>query len=119
MAQDFRRRELLKQTLFYKGEDACPEEFGEGSCYWDYERLWVRWELEQDEQYIAILRHFLTDIVQNNPVHEGVPIGLQAIFASRISYWDGGRSPVSLEDVHEFCRRYEQTYAKCKNAKRG
>ena len=112
-----RKQELLKQTLFYKGEEECPEAIGQGGTYWDYERVWVRWELEQDEGYIRMLTHFLTQLQKDQPVYDSVPLGLQAIFASRISYWGGGREPVTLEDVHEFCRKYEQVFADIQNQK--
>lgn len=115
VAFEQRKLELLKQTLFYKGEqdyNEAPNVFdGQSACYWDYERLWVRWELEQDEEYIRTLNHFVTQLQKNQPVYPSVPIGLQAVFASRISYWDGGRNPVTLDDVHKFCDKYLQAYA--------
>jgi len=105
----------LKQTLFYKGEEDYSEALnvidGQSANYWDYERAWVNWELEQDEEYIHLLNRFLTHIQKNQPVYASVPIGLQAIFASRISYWDGGRNPVTLDDVHKFCDKYLRAYA--------
>ena len=114
---DMRIEELLKQTLFYKGEEEYPEALYDCSNYWDYERVWVRWELEQDEGYIRMVNHFVTEIQKDQPVYDTVPIGLQAIFYSRISYWGGGREPVTLKDVHEFCRKYEQAGRKLKGEK--
>lgn len=110
-----RKRALLKQTLFYKGEADCPEVIGRGCTYWDYERVWVKWELEQDEEYIRLLTYFLTQIQKDQPVYSSVPIGLQAIFYSRIAHWNGGREPVTLEDVHQFCQKYEQTFTELHN----
>ncbi len=116
-----KEQELLRQTRFYKGEEDYSEAQnvfdGQSSLYWDYERVWVRWELEQDEQYKRLLIHFLTQIQKDQPVYPSVPLGLQAIFASRINYWGGGREPVTLKDVHQFCDKYLQAYAKVQNQK--
>ena len=61
--REARRQELLKQTLFYKGEESCPETIAQGCLYWDYD-----------------------------------------------NYWGGGREPVTMEDVRQFCDKYKQTY---------
>jgi len=110
-AREERRQELLKQTLFYKGEEDCPEEKWQGGSYWDYEHVWVQWELEQDEGYLRTVEWFQTEVQKDQPPYPSVPTGLQAIFASRINYWGGGREPVTMDDVQQFCRKYEQTYA--------
>ena len=110
-AREERRQELLKQTLFYKGEEECPEEKWQGGSYWDYEHVWVQWELEQDEGYLRTVEWFQTEVQKDLPPYPSVLIGLQAIFASRINYWGGGREPVTMDDVQQFCRKYEQTYA--------
>ena len=108
--REARRQELLKQTLFYKGEESCPETIAQGCLYWDYESLWVRWELEQDEGYLRTVHWFQTEIQKDQPPYPSVPVGLQEIFASRINYWGGGREPVTMEDVRQFCDKYKQTY---------
>ena len=109
-----RKQELLKQTLFYKGEEdydgAIYVRDGQSCGYWDYERAWVNWELEHDDHYLRIVQSFRTDILKDQPACEGIPVGLQAIFASRISYWSGGREPVTMDTVREFCDRYKRTY---------
>jgi hypothetical protein len=106
-----RAQELLRQTRFYKGEKNCPEAIAQGANDWDYERVWVNWELEQDEEYLGMVQWFQTEIQQDRPLYPSVPVGLQAIFASRIAYWSGGREPVTMEDVRQFCDKYEQAYA--------
>ena len=110
-----RRQELLAQTLFYKGEESCPETIGQGCLYWDYEHAWVNWEMEQDEGYLRMVNAFLTGIQKDQPPYPSVPVGLQAIFASRISYWSGGREPVTMEDVRQFCDKYVRTYSNIQN----
>ena len=114
-----RRQELLKQTLYYKGEKDCQEALnvtdGQSAGYWDYESLWVRWELEQDEEYLRLVHWFQTEIQKDQPPYPSVPVGLQAIFASRINYWGGGREPVTMEDVRQFCNKYKQTYDEVKS----
>jgi hypothetical protein len=116
-----REQELLRQTRFYKGEEDCTESpyvtDGQSASYWDYEHVWVKWEMEQDEGYTRLLIHFLTQIQKDQPVYPSVPLGLQAIFASRINYWNGGREPVTLKDVHQFCDKYVQAYAEVQNQK--
>lgn len=116
-----REQELLRQTRFYKGEEDYSEApyvtDGQSVSYWDYERVWVRWELEQGEEYLRLVHWFQTEIQKDQPVYPSVPIGLQAIFASRINYWGGGREPVTLKDVHQFCDKYLQAYAKVQNQK--
>lgn len=108
-----REQELLKQTLFYKGEEDCPEEIGRGCNYWDYERVWVRWELEQDKEYLRLVHWFQTEVQKDRPLYPSVPLGLQAIFASRLAHWAGPDDRLTLEAVHQFCRKYEQTARNC------
>ena len=114
LEHESRKQELLKQTLFYKGEEdydgAIYVKDGQSCGYWDYERVWVRWELEQDDEYLRIVQSFRNNILKEEPACEGIPVGLQAIFASRISYWSGGREPVTMDTVREFCDRYKRTY---------
>ena len=116
-----KEQELLTQTLFYKGEEDYSEAQnvfdGQSSLYWDYERVWVRWELEQDEEYLLLVDWFKREILQDQSPYSSVPVGLQAIFASRISHWSGGREPVTLKDVHQFCDKYMQAYAEVQNQK--
>lgn len=116
-----KEQELLTQTLFYKGEEEYSEAQnvfdGQSSLYWDYERVWVRWELEQDEEYLHLVDWFKREILQDQQPYPSVPLGLQAIFASRISHWSGGREPVTLKDVHQFCDKYVQAYAEVQNQK--
>ena len=114
MVNDFmtEREQLLAQTLYYKGEEDFTDSpyvtDGQSASYWDYEHVWVRWELEQDEGYLRTVKWFQTEILKDQAPYPSVPVGLQAIFASRISYWSGGREPVTMEDVYQFCRKYEQ-----------
>ena len=116
-----RKQELLAQTLYYKGGEDYSESpsvtEGQSVSYWDYESLWVRWELEQDEGYLRLVHWFQTEVQQDQPLYPSVPVGLQAIFASRINYWSGGRELVTMEDVYQFCRKYEQTYAEVQTPK--
>ena len=116
-----KEQELLTQTLFYKGEEDCTESpyvtDGQSAGYWEYESLWVRWELEQDEEYLHLVDWFKREILQDQQPYPSVPLGLQAIFASRINYWNGGREPVTLKDVHQFCDKYVQAYAEVQNQK--
>ena len=106
------REQLLAQTLYYKGEEDFTDSpyvtDGQSASYWEYESLWVRWELEQDENYLRTVHWFQTEILKDQAPYPSVPVGLQAIFASRISYWSGGREPVTMDDVYQFCRKYEQ-----------
>ena len=88
---------------------------GQSASYWEYESLWVRWELEQDDEYLRLLHWFQTEVQKDHPPYPSVPIGLQAIFASRINYWNGGREPVTLKDVRRFCDEYVQLYAQIQN----
>ena len=111
-----KEQELLTQTLFYKGEEDYSEAQnvfdGQSSLYWDYERVWVRWDLEQDEEYLHLVDWFKREILQDQQPYPSVPLGLQAIFASRISHWSSGREPITLKSVHQFCDKYKQVYAK-------
>ena len=112
MVMTEREQELLAQTRYYKGEADCQEARnvtdGQSASYWEYESVWVRWELEQDEEYLRLVHWFQTEILKDLPPYPSVPVGLQAIFASRISYWGGGREPITMEDVYQFCRKYEK-----------
>ncbi|MBO4666118.1 MAG: hypothetical protein J5612_04525 [Paludibacteraceae bacterium] len=109
-----RKQALLAQTRFYKGEadyDEAPHVTdGQSAGYWDYEHVWVRWELEQAEEYLRLVDWFKREVLKDQALYPSVPVGLQAIFASRINYW-GGREPVTLEDVYQFCHKYEQKYS--------
>ena len=106
-----RRQELLKQTRYYKGEEDCTDSpyvtDGQSAGYWEYESVWVRWELEQDDEYIRLLQWFQREIQKDQPLYPSVPVGLQAIFASRLAHWAGPRDIVDMEAVRQFCRKYE------------
>ena len=109
------KNELLAQTLYYKGEEDYPEALyvinGKSSLYWDYERVWVRWELEQDDEYLRLMDWFKREILQDQAPYPSVPLGLQAIFASRISHWASRGDVVSMDSVRRFCDEYVQVYA--------
>ncbi len=111
-----KEQELLEQTHFYKGEEDYSEALnvfdGQSSLYWDYERVWVRWELEHYEDYLHLVDWFKREILQDQQPYPSVPLGLQAIFASRISHWSSGREPITLKNVYQFCDKYKQVYAK-------
>ena len=114
-----RKQELLKKTLFYKGEDTCPEAIlamnGMCGCYWDYERVWVQSELDPDEDYTNMVSYFQTNIQKNKPIYKPVPLGLQAIFANRIEHWAGDGVPPTLESVTKFCYDYERAFSEYKS----
>ena len=102
-----KEKELLSHCLFYKGEEECPYE-GEDSmrpCYWDYERVWVEWELEWYNQELRDALDYLEITcpyaAKDNP---DVPLGLQAIFVSRIER--GG--PVTRYSLRNFIKEYKQ-----------
>lgn len=101
-----KRERLIFQCCFYKGESMCPYD-GEDSmrcCYWDYERVWVEWELNDSpelESGLAYLERFCPYAAKDNP---DVPLGLQAIFASRIER--GG--DVTRMSLRNFIKRYKQ-----------
>ena len=113
--RELRKQELIQQTLFYKGEEDYQNSpyvtDGMSACYWDYEHVWVRWELEQDEGYLRTVHWFQTEILNDQPPYPSVPVGLQAIFASRIAHWASPGDRLTLEAVCNFCREYEQKYA--------
>ena len=112
-------RELLAQTLYYKGEEDCTESpyvtNGQSASYWEYESVWVRWELEQDDEYLRLMDWFKREILQDQAPYPSVPLGLQAIFASRISHWAGPRDIVTMDSVRRFCDEYVQLYAQIQN----
>lgn len=98
---------LLEYTHFYKGEEEPDEvlDFIEmARLYWDYERVWVKWELHPDENYKEDLRYFQRHIQNGKTLQNNVPFGLQAIFANRIEHWTGEHT--TLEAVNRFIDEY-------------
>lgn len=102
------RNELLKCCHFFNGDDNRPIILdiieGMPAMYWDYERTWVNWELNQDEDYKGYIIYFQRNIVKDKTLKKEIPIGLQAIFANRLEHW-GGRI-TSFEAVNQFINEY-------------
>ena len=102
-----KRKRLLSQCLFYKGENRCPYEDEESMrpCYWDYERVWVEWELDEYNPQLQAGLDYLEIAcpyaAKDNP---DVPLGLQAIFISRIER--GG--PVTRFSLRNFIKQYKE-----------
>ena len=97
---------ILEFTHFYKGEEEPDEVLDSiemARLYWDYERVWVKWELHPDENYKEDLRYFHR-VFNGAKIHHDVPVGLQAIFANRIEHW--GNSQVTLNSLNRFINEY-------------
>ena len=114
-----RKQALLAQTRFYKGEadyDEAPHVTdGQSAGYWDYEHVWVRWELEQAEEYLRLVDWFKREVLKDQALYPSVPVGLQAIFANRIEHWAGDGVPPTLESVTKFCYDYERAFSEYKS----
>ena len=103
------RDELISQCRFYKGEDECPySENYKPEChfFWEYEKVWVNLELEESpnlESGLAYLERCCPYAAKDNP---DVPLGLQAIFVSRIEHLGG--EPITRIALRNFIKDYKQ-----------
>ena len=104
-----KEKKLLSQCLFYKGEEICPYKHDDGqkALYWDYERVWVEWELDffhpELEAALDHLEAACPYAAKDNP---DVPLGLQAIFVNRIEHWSGER--ITRLALRQFIKQYKQ-----------
>ena len=103
------RDELISLCRFYKGEDECPySENYKPECqfFWEYEKVWVNLELEVSpnlDSGLAYLERCCPYAAKDNP---DVPLGLQAIFVSRIEHWGG--EPITRIALRNFIKDYKQ-----------
>lgn len=99
---------LLEYTRFYKGEAACPdileELHGSHGLFWDYERVWVRLELDPDDYYREIMEYFQRDFLSKQGVRHDIPYGLQAIFVNRLEHW--GNCQATVNSLNNFINDY-------------
>ena len=95
------REELILDCRYYNGEEEEPNTLPEGKgIFWDYERVWVKWNLEGNEQLQKNISYFteVYDLPSLLPENDGTPLGLKALLFRRYDYWVGFMS--ASRDVH-------------------
>lgn len=110
-----RRRYLILQCRYYKGEPSAPKPLNDApvefSLFWDYERLWVEWSMKGD----PMLKTFEEEInAYNLKSKEGdnTPLTLKALLLNRYLHW-GGYGPIE-DELKSFENWYAREYLKWK-----
>lgn len=103
-----KRRWLILQCRYFKGEAEPPQSLPEGyALMWDYEMRWVQLNLENDE----MLKHFDEDIkalmLETKPGDQ-TPLTLKALLCNRYLHW-GGYAPLE-EELKNFEEWYVNHY---------
>lgn len=88
------KADLIKNCRYYRGEEHCPSEAI--GLFWDYERLWVEWVLEAQENENCdaakrldnMTREYLKAGYKDFSLSDGVPVSLKAILFNRFEHWN-------------------------------
>lgn len=88
------KNNLLGNCRYYKGEERCPNDTI--GLFWDYERLWVEWTLEAQDNENSdgtrllrnMLRNYLGAGLKEFAKSDGVPIELKALLFNRFEHWN-------------------------------
>lgn len=103
-----KKRYLILQCRYYKGESEPPKTLPEGyALMWDYESRWVDWTLNEDK----MVNHFENDIRDLHlETKEGdkTPLTLKALLCNRYLHW-GGYAPLE-EELKNFEKWYVDFY---------
>jgi len=104
-----KKRYLILQCRYYKGESEPPKTLPEGyALMWDYESRWVDWTLNEDK----MVNHFENDIRDLHlETKEGdkTPLTLKALLCNRYLHWGGGYAPLE-EELKNFEKWYVDFY---------
>jgi len=88
------KADLIKNCRYYRGEEHCPSEAI--GLFWDYERLWVEWVLEAQENENCdaakrldnMTREYLKAGYKDFSLYDGVPVSLKALLFNRFEHWN-------------------------------
>ena len=91
------KEELILDCRYYNGEEEPPDT--KTSLYWDYERCWVGFVLNNDPIVQECIDYYtlyydLPNLLPDN--EDGTPIGIKAILWSRCDHWCGPTEPQSF-----------------------
>ena len=107
------KEELILDCRYYNGEEEVPNSLPEGkSIFWDYERVWVRWVLEESDRLQKNIDYFTEEYDLPNllPESDGTPLGLKALLFSRYDYWLGYMGGSTDEHAQQFKEWYLSKY---------
>lgn len=114
-SRDDKQKYLILQCRYYKGESKEPQPLkdapSEFHLFWDYERLWVEWSLNDD----PMIKSFEEDIKAYNLKsidEDKTPLTLKALLWSRYLHW-GGFGSIE-EELKSFENWYFKNYQKWK-----
>lgn len=87
--------DIIKQCRYYKGQKKCPA--NAPSLFWNYERIWVEWTLEAENENSegarelkAMLKRYKDVHLENFQEDDGIPITLKAFLFNRYEHWTEG-----------------------------
>ena len=84
--------DLIKQCRYYKGQKKCP--VSTPSLFWNYERLWVEWTLDDNgtgaKELENMLKRYKDVHLENFQEYDGIPITLKAFLFNRYEHWTDG-----------------------------
>lgn len=95
------KEELILDCRYYNGEEEVPDSLPEGKAiFWDYERVWIRWNLEGYDRLQEDIDYFteVYDLPNLLPSDDGTPLGLKALLFNRYDHWVGIYGSQSRED---------------------
>ena len=104
-----KRRWLILQCRYYKGEPTPPSTLPEGyALMWDYEMRWVQWTLEEDdmiENFKNVIRRFHLETKEGDKS----PLILKALLCNRYLKWSSEYTPLK-EALKNFEKWYVDFY---------
>lgn len=100
-------KDYLKFCRFYKGEKECPYKEGIKSILWDYERIWIKLNLNKDDALGNMLDDYLRAGLSEFEMQDDTPITMKALLFNRYSHWIGGYGDA---DTKSFKKWYINEY---------
>jgi hypothetical protein len=103
-----KKQDLIEQCRYYNGETELPKSLPqEYALMWDYESVWVKCELEQNEM-LTVFKEGIIEYHLETKRDDQTPLTLKALLFNRYLHW-GGYAPIE-EELKNFEVWYEEHY---------
>lgn len=88
-----RRKHLIEQCKYYKGEKANPYANTSHELMWDYESVWVEKLTDSAQEAEKFNRRLTSERLEHLPEKYGVPSSLVGLLLGRYMYWSDPYNP--------------------------
>ena len=88
-----RRKHLIEQCRYFKGEKENPYAGTSRELMWDYEKVWVTKVSESAEEAEKFYRRLALEHLDHLPEKYGTPSSLVGLLLGRYMYWSDPYNP--------------------------